>query len=571
MPFVPDTFTNQNIIGTSTVAGGAGGLGTPLNPSDTTLRVPTGHGARFPSVAPFMVLIGTLGLAKCTLRSSDTLTLVRGPNLTAPDGPLPADPTFPVGTTVQQVLTAGNLSDMQLSVKNHVAGTYNVRDYGAVGDGVTDDRAAIQAALDACRTAGGGVVYLPAGTYAINSSIIHPTDPTVTVCLVIGSDTTLAGDGVGATILRLGASMPNQLFFLNNYNRLTNADHDITIAQLEIDGNAANQAASVDAQNGPLVDHIQRGVYRDLFVHDFYGTTSGGNGPNGTPGENSHLDFHYSSDCHYIRCTCADTGSNKTGSGFSTNYCTNVTYTDCTAYKMRFSRGFTHFHCSTLRYSNCHSYLQQNSSFGGEGFNSEVSGDIHYTNCIAGGISPDTAGNPFPANTSLGNTSHGWTISNPVDLHDWTNCSSQRNGGAGIQLINNGNGLTGGWFMIDGIYAWNSTYGIDADASFTGTFRLSPNSRVANNTTASIRYDGTNTTSVAGAAGTPAVPATGVAIINNLPFVVGVSITGGTVTQVQVAGITVATATGVTVMLPPGQTIKLTYSSAPTWSWYALR
>lgn len=43
---------------------------------------------------------------------------------------------------------------------------YSVRDYGAVGDGVTDDRAAIQAAETACEAAGGGVVYFPEGTYA---------------------------------------------------------------------------------------------------------------------------------------------------------------------------------------------------------------------------------------------------------------------------------------------------------------------------------------------------------------------------------------------------------------------
>lgn len=42
---------------------------------------------------------------------------------------------------------------------------YSVRDYAAVGDGHTNDRDAIQRAIDACAEAGGGTVLLPAGDY----------------------------------------------------------------------------------------------------------------------------------------------------------------------------------------------------------------------------------------------------------------------------------------------------------------------------------------------------------------------------------------------------------------------
>ena len=41
----------------------------------------------------------------------------------------------------------------------------SIRDYGAKGDGVTLDTAAIQAAIDTCTNMGGGTVYLPPGEY----------------------------------------------------------------------------------------------------------------------------------------------------------------------------------------------------------------------------------------------------------------------------------------------------------------------------------------------------------------------------------------------------------------------
>lgn len=50
-------------------------------------------------------------------------------------------------------------------------GWLNVKDYGAEGDGTTDDTDAIQDAIDAAAAAGGGVVYFPAGVYIVGGSL----------------------------------------------------------------------------------------------------------------------------------------------------------------------------------------------------------------------------------------------------------------------------------------------------------------------------------------------------------------------------------------------------------------
>src|SRR4051812_40352213 len=49
-----------------------------------------------------------------------------------------------------------------------------IRDYGAVGDGVADDRAAIQRAIDA--TPIGGTLYFPAGTYRVADTLLLRSD-----------------------------------------------------------------------------------------------------------------------------------------------------------------------------------------------------------------------------------------------------------------------------------------------------------------------------------------------------------------------------------------------------------
>jgi hypothetical protein len=66
---------------------------------------------------------------------------------------------------------------------------FDVTVYGAVGDGVTDDTAAIQAAATAALAAGKGVVFCPAGRYKFTST------------LTFGSGVTLLGAGIGKTVL----------------------------------------------------------------------------------------------------------------------------------------------------------------------------------------------------------------------------------------------------------------------------------------------------------------------------------------------------------------------------------
>lgn len=58
-------------------------------------------------------------------------------------------------------------------------GVFNVRDFGAAGDGRTDDTAAFQKALDAAAAAGGGTVFAPRGNYLFAGRLNVPNAVTL--------------------------------------------------------------------------------------------------------------------------------------------------------------------------------------------------------------------------------------------------------------------------------------------------------------------------------------------------------------------------------------------------------
>jgi hypothetical protein len=69
------------------------------------------------------------------------------------------------------VVLAGVLGATPGPASADTAGTFNVRDFGAVGDGVVNDTPAVDAAIVAANAAGRGTVEFPAGTYLAGGSI----------------------------------------------------------------------------------------------------------------------------------------------------------------------------------------------------------------------------------------------------------------------------------------------------------------------------------------------------------------------------------------------------------------
>lgn len=78
----------------------------------------------------------------------------------------------------------------------------SVKDYGATGDGTTDDTTAIQAAIDA----GKNVLFFPEGTYKITAPLNIPTGAGMTLMGAGFNETVLAGTGTFASIINIGST-----------------------------------------------------------------------------------------------------------------------------------------------------------------------------------------------------------------------------------------------------------------------------------------------------------------------------------------------------------------------------
>ena len=155
-------------------------LATGITTSDTGIVV--ANGSQFPAVtagnyfyATLVSQAGTSEIVKVTARVGNSMTVVR-----AQDGSTAA--SFQVGTLVEMRVNAATVSVADMSynqggtnavtrtVQNRLQDSVSVKDFGAVGDGVTDDTAAFNAAI-AALPANGGTIYVPNADYRINLTI----------------------------------------------------------------------------------------------------------------------------------------------------------------------------------------------------------------------------------------------------------------------------------------------------------------------------------------------------------------------------------------------------------------
>ncbi len=133
----------------------------------------------------------------------------------------------------------------------------NVKDYGATGNGSTDDAAAIQSAVAAV-TGTGGTVYFPPGTYKVGTSIV----PANNVALI--------GSGVGSAVI---APAGTACAVRGNTTRTAPLTR-FTMAHLSIDGTNQGPQFGVGIK-GVYVQYLAQCQFEDLIIQNCVATGLG--------------------------------------------------------------------------------------------------------------------------------------------------------------------------------------------------------------------------------------------------------------------------------------------------------
>lgn len=561
----------------STVAGGTA-VGSS---SGTTLTVATGDGAKFPA-APFnltvwpastMPLASNAEIMRVTGISTDTFTVTRnaetgGAALTG----------IANGYQVAATITAKTLQDVEgLAPSGDTSGA--------------TDTTAIQALLNL-----GGRTVLQAGTFYISSTL----NMTVNGGSLIGASS-------GATTIQGVAGMAGNVLIQVGNGSVTIGDTSISSLMLDsavqktanaaIDINKGfrtrlqnlrtyHQYVSIHVHNSTetwidncdLRDQSSDGIAYDSDFnsgYDLYLTnvvadnpvvSNSGNGINWTGGEN--LVIHNCDFIHFAVGLMINPGASRqcrwgflTGAEFDTASDNCIKFSNASGDVV----GITLTNCWAGTATNYGVLIDGSGSGAMNGISIIGSKILHNglagIRYVAGATNVTISGCQIISNSQTSsNTRSGievtasasdFVITGNQIGNGWAQGSTQSNG------INFDSGGTNHFVISDNDCRNNLNQGINGLSAVTGT-----DAYVRNNLGMSPGP---------GAWGSqPSVPSSTVAQINTSFRDAAVSIKGGTVTVVAVDGVTCATATGTTVIVPYGKTITLTYSVAPTWAWTLL-
>lgn len=400
---------------------------------------------------------------------------------TGPTGP-PGTSTAPSYTKAAMLAlpspTAGNIVRVTDDIRGlwmytgtqwkSITGWADVTDFGAKGDGVTDDGAAVRTAALA---AAGKTLYFPSGTFLLGFGA-HPSSATTYAMFYVPTKTHVRGAGRDSTILKLpnSTASPAGSTETSLIRVLSGGSEQITFEDLTVDGNAANQSGQTMQHQG-IRWQSSSGIYMNrVRVMNLHGLGYAPDAPTTGDIETMGITFDSCSDCVVTDCQVVRTAG-STSSGFSANSSVSIRYVNCIALGMTVSCGFTHNACRQVSHTNCHAFDNALS-----GFNSELSEEPLYAACISGGRGTAISATPYSADENLGN-GRGFNLYAATHFQV-VGCSARYNSAWGVIVQNGSSGA-----IIGGALTNNVT-GISIDTASYSLVSVSQSTEISGNSTA---------------------------------------------------------------------------------------
>jgi parallel beta-helix repeat protein len=431
-----------------------------------------------------------------------------------------------------------NANDRELAYRiDALALNVKADPFGAAGDGAADDHDTIQAAIDACANAGGGSVFMPAGTYAVGKP------------LLLRPGVSLVGAGMYHTTIKLRDGV-NRPVVTDESSGVLGATSfgQVHLSNFGIDGNRENNPRG------------QEGIFTTAYFSKFESLYIRNCGTHairmGFPDMSN-----YSSQNRVVGCRmhkCAGAGIyldiNAVDHTISENY-----ISDCDHGIVINNGGVKVVGNTIFGHSSAGVEVTQ-TSYGSiitaNDFNANKGCAIRVTRTDDAGTGPWSQ-ILIAANSILGDA---LAANNQYDAI----CVTTEVPGGISKLTIVSNKI----FALDG---HTYRYGINLESNVqqvkcagnhiqdvaSGTYNVGPGC-------AHIEIDSAG----AGPLAPPPIPRSGVPLDNPYHAPVTVYVSGGAVTSIAVGGRPTGI-TGGAVRLPAGQTIALTYAAPPTWTWFS--
>lgn len=451
----------------------------------------------------------------------------------ASDGSLKSIARTNLANNVQSSLTLADTAVQQgkqiISVQDDL--------YGAAGNGATDDTSAIQAAVNAAGSS--KVCFFPAGTYIISA----PINLVSGGCYIGAGWTSIIKQANGSNLPRL-VQWPSG----TNSNSL--------MADLMIDGNRANNTGATCF--GLYAFALQYSTFRNVRVQQVFGDGWRFDGASGGFGNTT-------STVHMENCWAY--GNTNNGAVF-TSFVADV-----------------HVHGGDFGFNGASAITLQAGSC-------TIRDAVLWGTTGGSGLLVGGPSNQITACNIEGNSQHGITVNEFGSYTLITDCKIYANSGAGSGLFDgifvNGSGgspttgvVINGNFIYPNLFSGGTTQAhainlgafhqlcsiIGNNVGFAGPQAAWSASNSVINGFGQSDYVANNPGfNPVGLLSGPGVGTSGVATVNPWGVPATIYVTGGTVSNVAINGNATGLSGGM-FRLGPGQSITLTYSSPPTWTW----